>query len=166
MAWQFSKFSLVVAAIGGLLSACSPASERSDIAEIHYEVGPCYGMCPVYTVKVDTTGEVLFTGERFTGVEGTRSHQAGVETFIAAQNVLNPWLPSDDQAHATPECGPRATDLPHYTVTWTTHNGEQTVLKHDTGCQSEAARELTATLRGLDALLEIESWVRPSEPTA
>lgn len=166
MAWQFGKLYLTVAAGAGLLSACSPAAELSDIAEIHYEVGPCYGMCPVYTVEVDATGEVLFTGERFTGVEGTRSHQVGSEAFIAAQNALSPWLPSEDQPHATLECGPRATDLPHYTVTWTTHNGEQTVLKHDTGCQSEAARELTATLRGLDTLLEIESWIRPSEPAA
>jgi hypothetical protein len=60
----------------------------------------------------------------------------------------------------TLDCEPRATDLPHYTVTWVNQDGEQAVLEHDTGCHSANGRERTETLRGLNAELGIENWVQ------
>ena len=43
-------------------------------------------------------------------------------------------------------------------------NGERhtsvEVLEHDTGCHSEAGRQLTETLRSLDSLVGVAPWVR------
>lgn len=73
---------LAVSTLALLMAGCAQhqtATSTDDLAEIRYEVGPCYGTCPVYSVEVEADGTTRFTGERHTAIEGERV-QAGDAT--------------------------------------------------------------------------------------
>ncbi|CAM3668976.1 MULTISPECIES: DUF6438 domain-containing protein [Halomonas] len=154
---------LAATALALLMSGCAqhqPASSSDTLAEIRYQVGPCYGTCPVYSVAVEADGTTRFTGERHTATEGERTLAGDATTFSALQTRLASWQPNMGTTQQTLDCEPRATDLPQYTVTWINGEGEQAVLEHDTGCHSDSGRELTNTLRSLNKELNIEQWVQ------
>jgi hypothetical protein len=46
--------------------------DQQDLA-IEMEKTPCYGQCPVYTIKIDKKGKGLFVGNENTGKIGTYS---------------------------------------------------------------------------------------------
>lgn len=158
----------LAAALGVLtLSGCAQqdvaADRDSAITAIRYQVGPCHGTCPVYSVDLRENGVMRFVGERFTAVEGERTKTLDPEQFAKVRQRLSAWQPSMGttvETAETPRCGPRATDLSHYTVTWTRDDGETAVLAHDSGCRSDDARQLTDVLRSLPETLEITSWVQ------
>lgn len=160
---RFSTTCLAASTLALLMAGCvqhQSATSSDDLAEIRYEVGPCYGTCPVYSVAVEPDGTTRFIGERHTAVKGERARANSASTFNTLQEQLAPWQPAMGKAALTPDCGPRASDLPYYTMTWVDQSGDQAVLKHDTGCHSENARELTEALRGLSKELNIEHWVQ------
>lgn len=135
------------------------AGDASSLADILVEVGPCHGTCPVYSVEISEDGTTRFTGERFTAVDGERVRVNDPERFTRIERRLAPWQPTMGTTIDTPDCGPRATDLSHYTVTWTSRDGETATLEHDSGCHSAEARRLTEQLRALPQTLDIEPWI-------
>ncbi|MDN7131131.1 DUF6438 domain-containing protein [Halomonas sp. MC140] len=160
---RFPKTCLAATALAFLMSGCAQhqaASSPDALAEIRYQVGPCYGTCPVYSVAVEADGTTRFTGERHTAIEGERTQGGDSAMFNALQKRLAPWQPDMGATQQTLDCELRATDLPQYTVTWINDEGEQAVLEHDTGCHSDSGRELTNTLRSLNKELNIEQWVQ------
>ena len=143
----------------GETAGSQPAGSGQAVTDIRYQLGPCHGMCPVYSVDISEDGTTRFTGERFTAVAGERVRINDPERFTLVERRLAPWQPAMGTTTATPDCGPRATDLPHYPVTWTNRDGERATLEHDSGCHSADARELTQQLRALPQALGIEPWV-------
>jgi NAD-dependent dihydropyrimidine dehydrogenase PreA subunit len=141
------------------LSGSEPSQGDSTVTDIHYQVGPCHGMCPVYSVDLNEDGTTRFHGEQFTALEGERVRVNDPERFARIEEQLSAWQPPMGTTIDTPDCGPRATDLSHYTVTWTNRDGEKATLKHDSGCHSEDARRLTEVLRGVPQTVGIEAWV-------
>jgi hypothetical protein len=54
---------LTLAGIASLLLACNP--QRYDAQSfIEMKKEPCFGLCPVYTIKIDGSGQAVFSGER------------------------------------------------------------------------------------------------------
>ncbi|WP_110654705.1 DUF6438 domain-containing protein [Salinicola halimionae] len=160
---------LTMAWVALLIAGCSqqrthsnsdPSKNDSTVTSIHYQVGPCHGMCPVYRVDIDEDGTTQFIGEQHTAVDGERVRTNDPERFALIRHQLSSWQPAMGTTIDTPDCGPRATDLSHYKVTWTNREGEQAVLNHDSGCHSEDARQLTESLRSLPQALGIEAWVK------
>lgn len=147
-----------------ILAGCvhQPSSDTADLASIGYSAGPCYGTCPVYSVEVDTDGAGRFTGEAHTALIGQRELERNDSRFARLEAQLAEWRPAMGATIETPDCGPRVTDHPRYTVTWTRPDGEQAVLEHDSGCRGPRARELTRTLASLPDLLGIERWIEAS----
>lgn len=141
------------------LSGSEPTANASPVTEIRYQVGPCHGMCPVYSVGLSEDGTTRFHGEQFTALEGERVRVSDPGRFALVKRQLSSWQPAMGTTIDTPDCGPRATDLSHYTVTWTNSEGEQAVLNHDSGCHSEDARRLTEVLRSVPKTVGIEAWV-------
>jgi len=166
---RYFMLALTVALVAGCtqqraLPANAPADReaaRSEAAvtDIHYQVGPCHGMCPVYRVDIHEDGSTRFTGEQFTAVDGERVRANEPQRFALVMERLSSWQPAMGTTVDTPDCGPRATDLSHYTVTWTNRDGRKATLKHDSGCHSEDARRLTEQLRSLPQALGIEAWI-------
>lgn len=159
---RFPTTYLAVSTLAFVVAGCaqhSSMTSTNDLTEIRYEVGPCYGTCPVYSVAVEADGTTHFTGERHTAVEGERDQAGDAATFRSLQERLAVMQPEPGTTQETLDCEPRATDLPHYTVTWINQDGAQAVLEHDTGCHSESGRQRTEILRSLSAELGIEKWV-------
>lgn len=136
-----------------------PTASGSRVTEIRYRVGPCHGTCPVYQIELDDAGTTRFVGEQFTAIEGERVRANDPERFTRVLDRLAAWQPAMGMTVETPTCGPRATDMSHYIVTWTNGDGEVAVLEHDSGCRSADARLLTERLRSLPQALGIEGWV-------
>jgi hypothetical protein len=161
---RFAVVRLFVCAVPLFLLGCAQQSQVAatggDPIRISYSVGPCYGTCPVYQVAIEANGATFFNGERHTRVEGTQQISNNAATFQATLSRLAPWKPEMGTTQATTDCEPRATDQQNYTVIWTNAAFEQAVLEHDTGCHSEAVRQLTETLRSLDSLVGVAPWVR------
>ncbi|CAO1668471.1 MULTISPECIES: DUF6438 domain-containing protein [Salinicola] len=143
----------------GETAGSQPAGSGQAVTDIRYQVGPCHGTCPVYSVEISEDGTTRFTGERFTAVDGERVRVNDPERFTRIERRLAPWQPTMGTTIDTPDCGPRATDLSHYTVTWTSRDGETATLEHDSGCHSAEARRLTEQLRALPQTLDIEPWI-------
>ncbi|WP_110643649.1 DUF6438 domain-containing protein [Salinicola sp. CPA57] len=140
-------------------SSVESTGSASPVTDIRYQVGPCHGTCPVYSVDIGADGTTRFSGEQFTAVDGERVRANDPERFALVRRQLSSWQPAMGTTIDTPDCGPRATDLSHYTVTWTNREGQQAVLNHDSGCRAEDARQLTDSLRSLPQALGIDSWV-------
>ncbi|ARS52367.1 DUF6438 domain-containing protein [Kushneria konosiri] len=145
-----------------------PASNRGDIAaaaagdltSIRYEVGPCHGFCPVYSVEVRADGTTTFIGQQHTQARGRQVRQNDAQAFSRLQQALAPWQPMMDQSRESDDCGPRVTDMSHYTVTWIWHNGHRATLLHDGGCRSARARSLTHLLGDrMPQTLGISNWI-------
>ena len=154
---------LAVSTLALMVAGCAQhasTTNANDLTEIRYEVGPCYGTCPVYSVAVEADGTTRYTGERHTAVEGERVQAGDAATFRSLQKRLAAMQPEMATTQQTLDCEPLATDLPNFTVTWVNQDGAQAVLEHDTGCHSENGRERTDILKSLNAELGIEHWVQ------
>lgn len=152
-------FALPILLVGCAQQPKAPEPSAAPF-RISYTVGPCYGTCPVYQVAVQADGFTYFNGEQHTVVEGPRQRKNETDAFQTVLSRLAQWQPAMGETLATPDCGPRATDLPQYAVIWTTQAGQKAVLEHDTGCRSDSAQELTTALKGLDGVLGVDAWVR------
>ncbi|MFC0337383.1 hypothetical protein SAMN05421848_1832 [Kushneria avicenniae] len=138
----------------------SAQSRAGDLESIRYEVGPCHGFCPVYSVEVRADGTTTFIGRQHTQVYGKQARQNGAQAFTQLQRTLAPWQPVMDQQRDSSGCGVRITDMSHYTVTWTGRNGRQAQLLHDGGCRSASALSLTHLLsEDIPEQLGILNWI-------
>lgn len=129
---------------------------------IRISVGPCFGFCPVYSLEATPAGQVVFVGERHTGVEGRREAQAPAGGYSAVARALAPFRPATGASEQT-SCERQATDMSHYTVVWTAPDGTQTTLNHDGGCMSAKNAKLMEALKATPARLGVEGWVRKPE---
>lgn len=62
------KYLLSLLAIFGIIS-CS-TSQLSKYSKIEYEVGPCFGFCPVYKLTIDNNRKAVLEAEHFNFSEG------------------------------------------------------------------------------------------------
>ncbi|AOH84926.1 hypothetical protein AWL63_14120 [Sphingomonas panacis] len=151
-----------LAALGACATAApgvAPAPAAGAPTSIAISVGPCFGFCPVYDVRVAADGAVVFTGERHTAVLGTRERRAAPDVYRALAADLAPFRPADGSTTAVP-CTVSITDMATYTITWTGAAGQQTVATHRGGCREGAGRDLDVVLRAVPQRLGIEDWMR------
>lgn len=138
----------------GPVSAPPPAAVPETIA---IAVGPCFGFCPVYDVRVAPAGSVTFEGQRHTAVLGVKERQAGEKTYRALAEALAPFRP----AHGTTarvECDAAISDTSSYTITWTDTAGRTTTATHQRGCSGGPGQALDGVLKNLPERLGIEGW--------
>lgn len=146
------------------LAACAtaPTGEAPGGETIRLSVGPCFGFCPVYSVQVAPDGAVRFEGERHTTVQGLKEKTVSPGAYQAVARSLASWRPATGTSAET-ECEQRASDLPSYTVVWTSPAGAATTLRHDGGCMSPRNAQLKAVLQDIPAKLGIKPWLeRPA----
>jgi len=136
----------------------APASGPAVPTSIAISVGPCFGFCPVYDVKLSADGAVAFTGARHTAVLGSRERRTTPETYRAVAADLAPFRPADGTTAEVP-CAIAMSDMPTYTITWTDTNGGQTVATHKGGCRDGAGQDLDVVLHGVPERLGIEAWM-------
>lgn len=160
------RLALACAAIPIVLAGCAARSGATSVADrpaaietISYEVGPCFGFCPVYKAAVSSDGRVVFDGERHTAVLGSRSTRIGVEAYGAFARALATYRPASG-ATATTTCDARMSDQQHYRIVWTAADGTRSTLEHDRGCRSARNDALNAILQGAPERLGLAGFTR------
>lgn len=153
----------------GLMVSMTACAARSDAphASAHpagreslaYEVGPCFGFCPVYAVVAASDGRVDFDGMRHTAILGKKSIAGHVSAFRSFAVALAPFRPAAGTTLAT-QCDMRISDLQHYRIIWTAPDGRQTVLEHDRGCRSVRNDALNAILQEAPKTLGIAEFTQ------
>jgi hypothetical protein len=158
------RAAVAVAISAFMLSGCvtrSAGPGRSDppvkIQEsIAYEVGPCFGFCPVYNAAIASNGRVSFEGIRHTVTLGSKTVEAGASVYRDFAQALAPFRPPAG-ASATTTCDARISDQQHYRIVWTAADGTKSVLEHDRGCRSPRNDALNSILESAPERLGLAS---------
>src|SRR3546814_3786786 len=108
-----------------------PRSTRTDTLFLYTTLfrSPCFGFCPVYDAKIVADGIVSFTGTRHTTVLGTRERRAAPDTYHKLEADLASFRPAAGATTEVP-CGAEISDMPTYTITWTSLDGQKAVATH------------------------------------
>jgi len=153
---------ITLAGLGLSLAACAktegPASGGSGIVAsleaISYEVGSCFGFCPVYSASISYDGAVQFDGIRHTATIGQQTSVKDARTYRAFADAFAAFRPTEGTTSST-SCDTRISDQQHYRITWTSADGGKTVLEHDRGCRSPKNDQLNAVLQRAPDILGI-----------
>jgi hypothetical protein len=146
-----------------LVAACaSSVANEVPTQTISYTRGPCFGACPIYRVIVNADGTGVFTGERFTAVQGERRFTLTPAQWQAFVAKLAPYRPQGAQeinmGHA--RCQLAATDHPSAIVTWA-GGGRNDRLGFYFGCRDEGNRAMAQALEEAPGLLPIAEMIGP-----
>jgi hypothetical protein len=128
------------------------AAPRRLVASI--ERGPCYGRCPVYTVRVFADGAVEFEGRQHVGTVGVATGKLSAAELVQLAAAFESRRFESLKAEYA---DPRTTDLPWVTVS----NGRKTV-RHYTGDES-APKALTELEAAIDRLVGTARWLAGPE---
>jgi hypothetical protein len=139
------------------LPAASAAQPRpaTPVETIIFETGPCFGMCPVYRVVVNSNGTGTFEGRHHTAVTGTRAFRLRPGQYQAFARHLAPLRPARGTIrYAGERCRSTATDLPSAEVTWRSRRGTQGLYFYY-GCDMQRNRAIAARLTAAPGLLPL-----------
>ena len=145
---------------GGGAASAPPAPAAAGGASVSLERRPCFGTCPVYTVRIDGSGAVLFEGRRFVSDSGAFSGtiaRAAVDSLAAELAARGYFGLADRYVAGQPGCGPYATDLPTV-VTEVRVGGRAKRVEHDHGC-ADAPAVLDSLEGRIDQVAGVAKWV-------
>lgn len=127
---------------------------------ITYETGPCFGACPVFSVRVGADGNGVFEGRRHTAVVGERSFRITPDQYRAFADHLAPLRPASGSVRLAGEaCRQTATDLPSAEVNWYSQIGSSQGFYFYFGCDMEKNEAIARRLRAAPGLLPIGAWI-------
>ena len=138
-----------------------PLERRVAPILISLERRPCYGTCPVYTVRVDDTGLVAYEGMKFVARLGTVTDTASrdsVRVLAAALANAGFFDLADRYLFGEPTCLRYAADAPIVITTITT-GGRTKRVEHDHGC-SGVPPQLTELENRIDDAIVTRRWTR------
>lgn len=158
------RFVIVLTAAAALTGCAMGSGPKSPSAShagevIEISVGPCFGFCPVYEVRVGADGLVVFDGERHTAIVGERRRSAGPQAYRALADDLAPFRPAPG-TEGVVACEAAISDTSSYTITWTDAAGGKTVATHRSGCTGGPGHALDQVLHDLPTRLGISDWAR------
>ena len=160
----------MILAGAALLAGC--AMERAELERpttagdtIRFSAGPCFGVCPSYSLRVTPDGSGLLEPERFTAVPGaTRFTVTPLQyrRFRLALRQFRPPAGTVKRIGQGENCVRFATDMPAYTIEWTREDRPATRLEFQSGCMDPAYGKLRATIAAIPKMLDIAPMVKPS----
>ena len=153
--------SLLLLLAGCAPRATAPASTPIPV-EISYEIEPCFGACPVYSVTVGNMGQPgLFEGKRFTAVEGRRSFAVSPRAFQAFALALDEarMASAEDFAPGAARCKLFATDHSGVAVTFRHGSEAPWTFRFNYGCRDPQNAKLADSLRRAPTLLPIADLI-------
>lgn len=141
-------------------TARAPAELSRVPVRITLERRPCYGTCPVYTVRVDQSGAVAFDGSRFVSRSGPVNGAVSADSVsaLAAAFANGGFFELADRYVAgTPACQRYAADAP-IVVTTITLGARTKRVEHDHGCTG-VPPQLTALEDRVDSIAGTRRWI-------
>jgi hypothetical protein len=160
---------------GGTTSSPTPSPVRqktdpNSALELTLQRTECYGICPVYTVKVLSDNKIAFDGEKNTSVKGETSDTLSKEKkaqLIEAIDAADVFSLNDSYMGSEDDCPARATDAPSVYLT-VKLNGKEKSIKHYWGCVEEKDYKvyppnLYILENRIDEILDTERWIKPDK---
>lgn len=161
---------MTILALPMLSAGC--AVEKAELEQpmavgdtIRFSAGPCFGVCPSYSLRVTPDGSGLLEPERFTAVPGaTRFTVTPLQyrRFRAALTQFRPPAGTVKRIAHGENCTRFATDMPGYTIEWIRGGAQPTRLEFQSGCMDPAYGKLRATIAAIPKMLDIAPMVKPS----
>ena len=121
---------------------------------IKMERGPCYGPCPIYSLIIYGTGEVIYKGKDFVRVKGTKKTNLSpdkIKNLINSIKNTDFFSLKDSYENPTLSCQPT-------TVLSITLNEKTKTITHDPSDMS-APKELTSLEDYIDKIVNIAQWI-------
>lgn len=139
----------------------APDSVTQTDAQVTMQRLPCYGTCPVYSVRVGSDGMVVFDGERHVDSLGTRSGRIPQADAVALLRDLEEsgfFELHSRYTYPEKECGAYHTDAPRVILTLVRH-GRTATVEHDYGCTG-APPLLRRLQEQVDSVAGVARWTR------
>lgn len=148
-----------------LSSSGSVAARANDAIKV--SAGPCFGLCPSYSVTVTPDGSGLLVPDRNTSVPGPTRFTVTNAQYRKLRASLAAFRPATGQSKRIghgENCERFATDMPGYAIEWTREGGGKAALDFQSGCFDARYAKLRAALSAMPKLLEIEAMLKAKTP--
>lgn len=153
------KYKLLAAILPLALTGCmGMGGSRPPVETIRYATGPCFGVCPVYVVTVDSDGVGVFDGRSNVLVEGRRVFVISPAEFQQFKAALAPYRPVGTRELRGANCTSQATDLPTVEVAWSIEE-RRDILLADFGCDMDQNQAMYDTLAAAPRYLPLDIFV-------
>ncbi len=128
-----------------LISSCRESSLSvsdpvTDELYVRMERGGCYGLCPIYSVEIESDGKVTFDGKFYTKTTGkaeARISPRQIEQIVKAIKGADFFSIDDAYGWDSGNCPSLATDMPNVILHIRLGDREKTV-RHYLGCFQES----------------------------
>ena len=158
--------------LAGVALTAGCAGERPELEKpvaagdtIRFSAGPCFGVCPSYSLQVTPDGSGLLEPERFTAVPGATRFTVTPVQYRRLRATLTQFRPTAGTvrriAHGE-NCTRFATDMPAYTIEWSRGDLPSTRLEFQSGCMDPAYGKLRAAIATIPKVLDISAMVKPA----
>lgn len=157
-------------AAAAVLAGC--ATQQAELEKplragdtIRFSAGPCFGICPSYTLRVTPDGSGLIEPERYTAVPGPTRFTVTPAQYRRFHSTLAQFRPAPGTtrriAHGE-NCDRFATDMPTYRIEWTRGDEAPTRLEYQSGCMDARYGRLRATIASVPRMLGLEAMLKPT----
>jgi predicted small secreted protein len=153
-----------------VLAACAtPSGAGKPVAKadtIRFSAGPCFGVCPVYSVTVDPKGSGVLMPQKNTAVPGETRFAVTPLQYRRLREAFAPFRPLTGEkkriAHGE-NCTRAATDMPGYEIVWTRAGREKTELDFYSGCFDQRYAKLRTAVQSVPRILDIEKMLKAGQ---
>lgn len=156
------RLTAVIAAT--LLAGCATTGADSSMPQtVEFEVTPCFGSCPVFTLSISKDGHGVYEGGRFVKQKGRHEFTATPAQVRAFFARIEPFRPHGDHRYDYGNCPVQVrTDSPSVNVSWATPTRSDT-LNWYTGCQVPALIKIKPDLHNAWKELPLDDLVGTAE---
>lgn len=155
----------IVILAAAALAGCATTSDADQPApdSVSFEVTPCFGSCPVFSITIDRDGRGVYEGGRFVKVKGRHSFTASSTELAAFFDRIEPFRPNGTNTYDYGHCPvPVSTDSPNVNVSWKSPAGTDE-LNWYLGCRVEELSRIEPDLYGAWKELPLDELVGTAE---
>lgn len=155
----------IVILSAAVLAGCATTSDAGKPApeSVSFEVTPCFGSCPVFSITVDRNGKGVYEGGRFVKVKGRHEFRASPAQLAAFFDRIEPFRPKGTKVYDYGHCPvPVSTDSPNVNVSWGSPQGSD-ALNWYLGCRVEELSKIEPDLYRAWKELPLDDLVGTSE---
>lgn len=149
----------------GLLAGCSDERPRQAQTpqSVDFATTPCFGSCPVFTVRLFSDGKGTYEGQRFVAKKGVHEFTASPKQVEAFFDRLRPFRPQGAVGHDHGNCAaPAHTDASSIDVVWRSGGGEDS-LHWNLGCRDPKLSAIQPNLQDAWKELPLDELVGTAE---
>lgn len=154
---------LAMAVLAGCATSSGADKPVAKADTIRFSAGPCFGVCPTYSVTVDPKGSGVLIPQKNTAVPGETRFAVTPLQYKRLRDAFAPFRPvtgKEKRIAQGENCERAATDMPGYTIVWMRAGQDKTVLNFYSGCFDPRYAKLRAAVQSVPKILDIEKMLK------